>query len=96
MLNRGNPEQYGLSCCNCNMMDHWGFVDNPGRCVRLRCSGNTYPGPPYTHVQSGQSGYTCSISVGLHGVHILLHHHQILLLDILLQSDQCDCTYSTH
>lgn len=96
MLNRGNPEQYGLSCCNCNMMDHWGFVDNPGRCVRLRCSGNTYPGPPYTHVQSGQSGYTCSISAGLHGVHILLHHHQILLLDILLQSDRCDCTYSTH
>lgn len=82
MLTRGNLGQYGLSCCSCSMMDHWGFADNPGRCVQLHCSGSTYPGPPCIHVQNAQSGCICNISVGLHAVHIL-HHRQILLLDIL-------------
>lgn len=91
----GTPGQYGLSCYSCSMRARWDFVGNPWQCVQLRCSGSTYLGPLYIRVQSGQSGCICSISVDLPYAHNL-HLPQILLLDILERSDQCDCTYSTH
>ena len=94
LLTQGTLEQCGLSCCSCSMMAHLDFVGSPEQCVLLRCSGSTYPGPPYILVQNGQSGYTYSTFADLHGGHIL--HHLSLLQDILVQNDQSDCTCSIH